>query len=596
MTSASRGSRSAARRIAQPAEEAGEARPVLAAAPVAPWPFRTHHVVDPPVEEGARSRPCPRCRRRARRQGRGVDRAQRQPLGVVVVVGRGIAGEPPHEVGAAPADAQRAQRRFCGMARIASAGAALRAPGPWPRAGTRPARGCARGSSSPRAARAGKRAGHRRVDRLDPGVDHAPPRPWGRRAAPGAGSIAELGGGAVDRARSSRRTRHFRRPASARRTRICSSGVSSAMPPQLALCGRARASATSTSATAIATAPTQSSSGQPLAIIRASRAAPSAGWVSSASPTTSGGTAERVDQQPLADDLAARARAANRRPVGGDDLLAGDERDRQQHRSRRTGWRGTARAAARPRRGRVRRRSDSRRRAARRAARAGRRAGGGLTVRRCRPSAAPRRPRPAQRERLHRDRPAAAPATGPRRRNEAGDVAEQGRIAELGHQDAGVPGGKVGGEEESGDERSRQVIGRARPMRTGWLTAIARPATGTGAPAPAARSPRRPARRRRGAPATARSERDIAEQQAPRRQAVWDGLVLSRPLECERRPVRGAPYVRRSATADRAGRARRGQRRRPCRLAPGRRGRSPAPHSRPSGCHCRWQGRQASEP
>ena len=40
--------------------------------------------------------------------------------------------------------------------------------------------------------------------------------------------------------------------------------------------------------------------------------------------------------------------------------------------------------------------------------------------------------------------------------------------------------------------------------------------------------------------------------------------------------------------------ARPARRRRPCRLARGRRGRSPAPHSRRSGCRCRWRSRRAS--
>jgi len=56
-----------------------------------------------------------------------------------------------------------------------------------------------------------------------------------------------------------------------------------------------------------------------------------------------------------------------------------------------------------------------------------------------------------QRRALQRGRPAPRQPQPPGGKGEARDIAEQGRVAELGQVNAGVPGGKVGGEEESGD-------------------------------------------------------------------------------------------------------------------------------------------------
>src|SRR4029079_9301783 len=75
-------------RIAQPAEEARQAQPLLpGAAPFGFPPFELHHVVDPPVEEGGGVGPTLRLVVEPRKKRRGVHRAERHALGVMVEVG-----------------------------------------------------------------------------------------------------------------------------------------------------------------------------------------------------------------------------------------------------------------------------------------------------------------------------------------------------------------------------------------------------------------------------------------------------------------------------------------------------------------------------
>ena len=118
------------------------------------------------------------------------------------------------------------------------------------------------------------------------------------------------------------------------------------------------------------------------------------------------------------------------------------------------------------------------------------------TARSCCRAAAPCRPRRAA---------ARSPATGRGRRaqqdeavdreQEAREIAEQGGVGELGAQDALVPGGEIGGEEEAAERRPR----RSAPSRGKGRPAPCRQASEgeeRQRPAPAARSRRRPARHR----------------------------------------------------------------------------------------------------
>src|SRR5436190_5401002 len=95
------------RRVAQPTEKAAEARPAVGAAAPAGLPFlEAHDIGDSAVEESGGLRPALALVVEPGEQGGGVKRAQGQALGVMVEVGRAVAGEPPHQIGAAPADAQ----------------------------------------------------------------------------------------------------------------------------------------------------------------------------------------------------------------------------------------------------------------------------------------------------------------------------------------------------------------------------------------------------------------------------------------------------------------------------------------------------------
>src|SRR6478672_6469035 len=92
------------RRVAQAAEESAEARALLGAALPAGFPFlEAHDVGDAAIEERAGFGPAFALIVEPGYERRSVDRAQGQALGVMVEVGRLVAGQPPHEVGAVPA-------------------------------------------------------------------------------------------------------------------------------------------------------------------------------------------------------------------------------------------------------------------------------------------------------------------------------------------------------------------------------------------------------------------------------------------------------------------------------------------------------------
>ena len=127
------------------------------------------------------------------RQRRGVDRGEDRALGVVVVIGRGVAREAPHRVGAVPAereraagvprhrhDRQRAAQRFFLPATASS------------RNCTR--RGCARGPSSRRALRRANAVGHarRRSCRSRPQIISIAPPGKASRATVGIDPAAPL--------------------------------------------------------------------------------------------------------------------------------------------------------------------------------------------------------------------------------------------------------------------------------------------------------------------------------------------------------------------------------------------------------------------
>ena len=139
--------------------------------------------------------------------------------------------------------------------------------------------------------------------------------------------------------RSSRRTRHSRRRparaggAAARGDSACPSALNWAARPARASPARGRRTSTS--------AARDRDRADPVERVTASRhnrasrrSAEIAGWVSSASPTTSGGTwPMRVDQQALADDLAAE-REQRAAPVQSAGMICSpsSQRDGQQHR------------------------------------------------------------------------------------------------------------------------------------------------------------------------------------------------------------------------------------------------------------------------
>ena len=68
--------------------------------------FELHHIVDPPLKKCTGIGKPGALVLREHCQGRRIKRAQRHPLGVVVVIGRGIARLAPHDIGARPAQAQ----------------------------------------------------------------------------------------------------------------------------------------------------------------------------------------------------------------------------------------------------------------------------------------------------------------------------------------------------------------------------------------------------------------------------------------------------------------------------------------------------------
>ena len=82
-----------------------------------------------------------------------VDAHQDRALGVVVVVGRRVAGEAPHQVGAVPADLHRTDEVLRHRLDRQRAAQRFLVPGDRRRGGTAAARGCARGSCIRRARR-----------------------------------------------------------------------------------------------------------------------------------------------------------------------------------------------------------------------------------------------------------------------------------------------------------------------------------------------------------------------------------------------------------------------------------------------------------
>src|SRR6478736_10412589 len=97
------------RGIAQAAEEAHRVEMLAPAEPLGLGLLELHHPFDAPVEEGpglglALARVVDE-----HRQRRGVDAGEDRTLGVMIVIGRGVAGEAPHLVGARPAELRRAR-------------------------------------------------------------------------------------------------------------------------------------------------------------------------------------------------------------------------------------------------------------------------------------------------------------------------------------------------------------------------------------------------------------------------------------------------------------------------------------------------------
>ncbi len=170
---------------------------------------------------------------------------------------------------------------------------------------------------------------------------------------------------------------------------------------------------------------------------------------------------------------------------------------------------------------------------------------------------------------LQRRRPAAHQPQAPGGEGEAGRVPEQGRVGELRHVNAGVPGREVGREEQGGEgnddaERAagpmHRLSGNPGDHEQEWQ-----------APAPAARTPPRLARPPTAAPAKGPAPARCCRRKARRRRRddAWAdpssqmdrlGPVLLAKLEQGEGGLRGVAAL--------------------VELAPGRRGRSPAPHSR----------------
>src|SRR3954451_702793 len=85
------------RRISEPPEEAAEGREALAiAAPLRLGLLEAHDVLDAPVEEGAGGGEAVAVVVEIDELGRSIDAHQDRPLGVMVEVGRPVAGDPPH--------------------------------------------------------------------------------------------------------------------------------------------------------------------------------------------------------------------------------------------------------------------------------------------------------------------------------------------------------------------------------------------------------------------------------------------------------------------------------------------------------------------
>ena len=227
-------------------------------------------------------------------------------------------------------------------------------------------------------------------------------------------------------------------------------------------------------------------------------------------------------------------------PVGGNDRFAEREREGQEHRSSERAREEQQRERRQRSRGRARPKSDSRRRA-------GRRSRASMSPCRLRErefGAAAHQKRRSdrcqdERRRLHRRRPAARQPQAPGGEGEARDIAEQGRIAELGHVDPDVPGGEIGGEEEACEGNDASPSAAARPVHR--LSSQSRDArTGTAGRAksrqkPAATGPT-PASRTSQGPKRERAASDQKRRKGERMMARTVALVALRPSEAPRKP------------------------------------------------------------
>ena len=275
------------------------------------------------------------------------------------------------------------------------------------------------------------------------------------------------------------------------------------MAPKWSLGGRSR-KRTRISASTIAAAPAPVERGERLAIIEVAEQRRQRRLGQHGDPDDQRrDMAERIDQQPLARDLAAQGEREQRGPVGGEDALAcGQRGGKQEGRGEQAGDEQQGQRL-RPRRACVRRGSDSRCRAARRAPRAGRRA-------RCAAdsSALPH---------ISAAQPAAASASasacsadGQRRASHSPQAAKMkleilpNRVA-LPSLVSRIPACHAArsAAKNKAAPPIAMVSGAARDADR-LLATGARSATGRAAPASPARSPPRPARRRRGGRGTAR--------------------------------------------------------------------------------------------
>ena len=178
----------------------------------------------------------------------------------------------------------------------------------------------------------------RAVDLLDVEVDHRRLASWAWPAAPGRDRCRVASRPNRPPPRSSRRTPHSRRRASASsRAQLFEADSASSMAPQL---GCAQASAQPPRAAAgPAPARRRSRPRRSSRAATASRHRPSSrrrprspAGSASVRPTTSGDSvADRVDQQALADHLAAEREEQDEGPVVRNDPLAEQQREREKH-------------------------------------------------------------------------------------------------------------------------------------------------------------------------------------------------------------------------------------------------------------------------